>query len=351
MDRRDKDILKEIVRRYILTGEPVASNAISKKKYGVSPATIRNIMAKLVEQGFLTQPHPSSGRVPTDLAYRFYVDTMIAKKSFSVVEADTILSELLTAGNTFPELFMKSSRVLSKLSNNIGVVLSPDMSSSIFEHIDFIRLAYRKLMVLFIAKHGLLSNRVIEIDEDYSQSELNRISAYLVNRMQGKTLGEVRDEITLMMHEDKKAYDAILRNAAMLAYRYFDSDMGGQDLFLEGMFNLLDKPEFSDADKMKALFKAFEEKSRIVKLLNSCLEGERINVLIGSENLYPEMSDCSVITSNYAVENRLVGVVGIIGPKRMEYGKIISLVDSLSHLIGSITQKNSETKGVFGKKE
>ncbi len=344
MDQRDKDVLKEIIRRFILTGEPVPSGAISRKKYGVSPATIRSTMAKLVEQGFLMQPHPSAGRIPTDLGYRFYVDSMIAKRNFSMAEADTIQSELSSAGSTFPELFMKSSKLLSRLSNNIGVVLSPDMSHSIFEHIDFIRLGHGKLMVLFITKHGMLSNKIIESEEDYSQSELNRISSYLVNRMQGKTLLEVRDEITIMMQDDKKAYDAILRNAAMLAYRSFDSDMSGQDLFLEGMFNLFDKPEFADTDKMKALFKAFEEKSRIVKLLNLCLRSERINVLIGSENLYPEMSDCSIITSNYTVENDLVGVVGIIGPKRMEYGKIISLVDALSRLIGAITQKKSEAK-------
>jgi heat-inducible transcriptional repressor len=349
LSQRDKEILKTIVRTFILTGEPVPSSTISRLlQYDLSSASIRSIMAKLEEEGYLTQPHHAAGRIPTDLGYRFYVDSMSRTGPFSKKDADEIHSDLNRTGGRYPGIFIEASRILSKCSHNIGVVLSPDVSNILFEHIDFMRLGYGRIMVIFIARHGILSDRIIEDDEDYSQFELNRISSYLDNRMKGKTLREVRDEIVRMMNDDKEAYDSMIRNAAFLAFRYFEGETGKQDLFLEGTLNLFDKPEFTDSEKMKALFKAFEEKNRIVKLLNLCLEAEGVKVTIGSESCCPELSECSIITSSCMIEEQPLGVVGIIGPRRMEYRKTISLVGYLSRLMSTIIQRNHERDAATG---
>ncbi|MEW5807690.1 MAG: heat-inducible transcriptional repressor HrcA [Acidobacteriota bacterium] len=334
---RERDILRATVKIFILTGEPVPSSMIAKiKRYHLSPASVRNVMARLEEYGYLLRPHPSSGRVPTDLGYRFFVNAIDQKEGFPQWEAAGISEELEKIGNNFQELFIETSRILSRMSNNIGIVLTPNLSGTIFEHIEFIRLAARKIMVLFVARSGLLHNKVVDVNEDFSQDELDRIGTYLVRRMEGKTLIEVRDEIIRMMREDREACDSIFRNAVLLAQRYFECCEESQDLIVDGASNLFDKPEFADLEKMKELFRAFEEKSRIVKLLNECVEEMGVKILIGSENVYPEMNDCCLIASTYGIKGQSLGVLGIIGPKRIEYPRVISLVRYLSRLLNRI---------------
>lgn len=352
LNTREKEILRATVRNFILTGESVSSKALSReKRIKLSPATIRNAMAALEAKGYLYQPHPSSGRIPTDRGYRIYVNALSTTFKISKRDAMKISFDLQKVGKNFPDLFLETCKILSQVTENIGVVLSPGISKTILEHIEFVRLDTRKILVLFVAKSGMLHNKILGIQEDFSQKELMRMSTYLVNRMKGKTLIEIRDELVNMIEEEKAYYNALLRNAVRLAQKYFESGIDHAELFVEGTFNLFDKMELVNVDEMKSLFKAFEEKNRIVKILNQYIEKEGVKVLIGSENDCDEMKDCSLITSSYHMEGRSVGALGIIGPKRIEYPRVINLVGYLSQMISRIISSQSDHSGDYIEKE
>ncbi len=343
---REKEVLKATVRRFILTGEAVSSKALSRGgDIKLSSASIRNIMAALETKGYLYQPHPSSGRMPTDQGYRVYVNTLSTGFQIPKGDAKKIVKDLQKVGRNYPDLFIETCKILSQMTNNIGVVLSPSISKTILEHIEFVKLDVRRILVLFIAKSGMLHNRILEIEEDFSQNELLRMSSYLINRMRGKTLIEIRDELMKMIQEEKAHYDALLRHTICLAQKYFESGIDASELFMEGTFNLFDKMEHAHAMEMKDLFKAFEEKNRIVKILNQCIAREGVNVLIGSENSTQELKDCSLITSSYHMEGRSIGALGIIGPKRIEYPRVINLVGYLSQMISKITSRQNNHYG------
>ncbi len=346
LDSREKEVLRAIVRNFILTGEAVSSKTISReRRFKLSPATIRNVMAQLEKKGFLYQTHPSSGRIPTDKGYRIYVDSL--STTFRIPKSDAIRvnAGLEKVGSNFPDLFIETSRILSQMTNNIGVVLSPNISRTILEHIEFVRLNKRKILVLFVAESGMPHNRILQMEEDFSQRELIRMSTYLVNRMKGKTLMEIRDELVKMIEEEKAYYNSLLRNAVRLAQKYFESGIDKPELFVEGTFNLFDQMELVNVDEMRGLFKAFEEKNRIVKVLNQCIEKEGVKVLIGSENTFDEMKDYSLISSSYHIEGRSIGALGIIGPTRIEYPRVINLVGYLSQMISRIISHQSLNNG------
>jgi heat-inducible transcriptional repressor len=296
-------------------------------------------------KGYLYQPHPSSGRIPTDQAYRVYVNTVSTR--FKIPKGDTkkIVNNLQKVGRNYPDLFIETCKILSQMTNNIGVVLSPSISKTILEHIEFVKLDVRRILVLFIAKSGMLHNKILEREEDFSQNELMRMSSYLVNRMKGKTLIEIRDELVRMIQEEKAHYDALLKRTVCLAEKYFESGIDESELFVEGTFNLFDKVERVHVSEMRDLFKAFEEKSRIVKILNQCIDREGVKVLIGSENSTQELRDYSLITSSYHSEGRSIGALGIIGPKRIEYPRVINLVGYLSKMISQIISRPSDRFG------
>lgn len=338
--------MKVTVRHFILTGEPVSSKSLThEKEISLSSASIRNIMAALERKGYLYQPHPSSGRIPTDQGYRVYVNTVSTRFQLPKGDAKNIIDNLQKVGRNYPDLFIETCKILSQMTNNIGIVLSPSISKTIMEHIEFVKLDVRRILVLFVAKSGMLHHRILEVEEEYAQKELMRMSSYLVNRMKGKTLIEIRDELVKMIQEEKAYYDALLKHTICLAQKYFESGIEESELFVEGTFNLFDKMEHINVTEMRDLFKAFEEKSRIVKILNRCINREGVKVLIGLENSTQELKDCALITSSYHSEGRSVGALGIIGPKRIEYPRVINLVGYLSRMISQIISPKSNHYG------
>ncbi|MGE5252934.1 MAG: heat-inducible transcriptional repressor HrcA [Planctomycetaceae bacterium] len=337
LTERDRRILQAIITDYIQTAQPVGSRIVSKKyKMGLSPATIRNVMADLEELGLLIQPHTSAGRIPTDKAYRFFVDTILNLRRLNPEEKEDIEKGLLLEGDPdINEVMKRASHMLSLLSKQTGVVLAPRFGSKIFKHIEFIKLRDRRILVIIVSRTGEVQNKIIRADEEMSQDELDKYSRYLSEFMGGLSLGEAKQKILEEMKKEKVLFDKLMYRALQLSQKALE-DEGGGDLFIEGKTNMMQSPEFADMEKMRGLLQAFEEKTRIVKLLDKALSAQGIQIFIGAENELNEMINCSVVAAPYSRENYTLGTLGVIGPTRMDYSNIIPVVDYTARIVGRI---------------
>jgi heat-inducible transcriptional repressor len=335
---RDREVLEAIITDYIQSAEPVGSRTVSKKsKIGLSPATIRNVMADLEEMGFLTQPHTSAGRVPTDRAFRFYVDSILEVRKLKLVDRGRIEMGFQDEGMDTNEIMKRASSLLSLLSKQTGVILAPRFGSNIFKHIEFIKLREKTILVIIVCKSGEVQNKLIESDELMSQDELDKYSRYLTEIMGGLSLVEARRKILEEVKKEKVLFDKLMYRALQLSQKALE-DEGGGDLYIEGKTNILQSPEFADLEKMRTLLQAFEEKTKIVKLLDKALLAQGMQIFIGAENEFNEMKDCSVIAAPYSRENFTLGTLGIIGPTRMDYPSIIPIVDYTARIVGKILE-------------
>jgi len=337
-DDRKREIFATIVKDHIATGQPVGSFALARQsRENLSSATIRNICAELEDEGYLTHPHTSAGRLPTDRGYRFYVDNFIGSTKLSKSDAAKINERLLDEESLAnPELLMeRTSRLLSQLSHNVGIVISPASSRDILQHIEFVKLPDSRILAITVSSAGRVQDRVIRIEGEFTQDELNATSRYLVENFQGWTLAEIRDELLVRMSEEKALYDQFLRNAVMLCSQSLQE--GDQpDVFIEGASNIISQPDFADTERMRTLFRMFEEKSRIVKILNECIDSakhEAVAVRIGSENRFADLRGCTVIASPCVYPGGAAAAsIGVVGPTRMEYERLIAVVDYVTKL-------------------
>jgi len=333
-----KEILKMIVEDYIQTAEPVGSRTVSKKlESTLSPATIRNIMADLEELGLLYQPHPSAGRIPTERGLRYYIDHLLDIRELSKEEQERIRSDYLHHQLEGKELFREACRILSLSSHYLAVVWAPRMGMLVLQHIEFVKLKKHLILAILISSTGLVQNRIIEMEEDLSQSELDHLSDYLNHLLTGLTLYEVREKLIEQMRIEKYTYDRLLEQAIKLGERALGS-FDETDVFIEGRTNILQQPEFGNISIMSDLFRAFEEKATMVKLLDKCLQPKGVQISIGSESEIQEMEVCSLVTSTYGCKGRVWGALGVIGPRRMNYSKIIPLVDYSAKLLSQILE-------------
>ena len=333
LNERFRKVLEFVVTDYISTAEPVGSRTICKR-YGIqlSPATVRNVMADLEDLGFLWQPHTSAGRIPTDKAFRFYVDKILNVQSLSQSEREKIRRKYRTSRYAIPELLRETSRILSGVSHYTGVVLAPMIASTIFKHIQFIRLTTDQILAVFVTSGGTLQNKIVHMDDVLSQDELDKMSRYLNEMLKGLTLAQVREKILGEMKREKVAFDRLMEQALKLGHRTFSSQEE-KELYINGQTNILDEPEFANIEKMKSLFRAFEEKSLLITLLDQCLAGEKLQITIGSESECSEMEGCSLVSSTYGNVDRTLGILGIIGPRRMNYSRVIPVVEFTAQLL------------------
>jgi len=337
-DDRKREIFATIVKDHIATGQPVGSFALARQsRENLSSATIRNICAELEDEGYLTHPHTSAGRLPTDRGYRFYVDNFIGSTRLSKSDAAKINERLLDDESLAnPELLMeRTSRLLSQLSHNVGIVVSPASSRDILQHIEFVKLPDSRILAITVSSAGRVQDRVIRVEGEFTQDELNATSRYLVENFQGWTLAEIRDELLVRMSEEKALYDQFLRNAVMLCSQSLQE--GDQpDVFIEGASNIISQPDFADTERMRTLFRMFEQKSRIVKILNECIDSakrEAVAVRIGSENRFADLRGCTVIASPCVYPGGAAAAsIGVVGPTRLEYERLIAVVDYVAKL-------------------
>ncbi len=326
-------VLKNIVEDYILTAEPVGSRTVSRtSSLHLSAATIRNIMADLEELGLISQPHPSAGRVPTERGFRFYVDFILDVHVLSREEQQVIRSRYTGHPIEGRDIFRETCRILSSSSHYLGVVWAPRMSSVVLQHIEFVRLKRHLVLAVLVSTAGLVYNRMVEMDEDLSQSELDHLSNYMNKLLAGLTLYQAKDKLLEQMRVEKNTYDRLLEQALKLGERALSS-IDETDVFIEGRSNILHEPEFWNVSRMTDLFRAFEEKATLVKLLDKLMEPKGVQIAIGSESQVQEMEDCSLVTSTYGCAGKVWGVLGVIGPRRMNYSRVIPLVDYTAKLL------------------
>ena len=338
LDDRPREILKLIVRSYVNSGDPVGSRTLAKvMEWRLSPATIRNIMSDLEEEGYLAQPHTSAGRIPSEKGYRFYVDNLADSGKVSKSD-ERYINRVLSESETPEDIMSRASFILSTISRNVGLVIAPPMAATILKHIEFVELGDGKILVVFVSKTGLLQRKLIRVAERYTQEELDKAGRYLVEKFSGKTLTEIRNELVRLMQFERTLFDRML--ALLRTWGETLCEEAGPDsIYLQGTSNILNQPEFADVERMRMLFQMFEEKGRLVKILNECISNnppEGVRISIGSELGVPNMRDFTLITSSYASNDRTTGFLGIIGPTRMEYERGISIVSYLGRLIGEM---------------
>ena len=337
LTERARAVLFAIVTDFIRSGDPVGSRTISKRgALDVSPATIRNIMADLEEIGLLTQPHTSAGRIPTEQAYRFYVDSLVEVKDISEDEGRQIEGSLRPTSNELNDVVKETSRVLSEMSHCVSMVSTPGFSETVFRYIDFVRLSENKILAILVSRTGMIYNKLILNEEEFSQEKLNWMSRYLNDILSDLTLKEVRKKILQEMRNEKTLYDKILLNALKMSRDVVDEEIIDDELFIEGSTYIFDYPEFTDVTKMKKIFKTFENRHHLIRLLDRVTRANGVKVFIGSENNIQNMQECTLVASPYRKGGYILGSIGVVGPTRMDYGKVIPIVDFTANLITRI---------------
>ena len=329
LDVRSRTILKEIIRVHVDTGRPVSSRTLFKSnRFHLSPASIRNIMADLTDLGFLTQPHTSAGRIPTDRAYRLYIDELMRHRRIAVDVREQVDSDLSSAGADVPRLFQAASRLLSRLSGEVGFVVAPDALHTVVDGLRFLPVAPGRILVVQISGAEVLS-RVIETEADYSARELEAMSERITREFCGRTLYEVRRRLVEAMAQEKAAYDRILTRTLELGRQALEGSEPQEQIYVDGTARLLNKPEFADVDSLKKVFWAFEEKARLLDLMTRYLDSRRTCVVLGSEQALTADPRLSAVLTSYGAGEALSGTLGVLGPARREYPRVIPVVELL----------------------
>ncbi|MFW6159764.1 MAG: heat-inducible transcriptional repressor HrcA [Acidobacteriota bacterium] len=325
---KDRHIFNLIVEEYLSTGKPVSSDVVSSRsRLPVSSATVRNIMAKLEKQNYLYKPHSSSGRIPTDLGLRLYVNHLynqaIAPGDYIELPAE----EFSLEKGDLDSLLRQVSQTLSKYSDNLGFVISPTISRMNFNHIRMIRIAEEKVMIILVTTFNLVLTEIIEPTVSITQTELDRACRFIEENFRGKRLVDVRDYLLKEFPKYRMRVEVILQKLTDLLKAYSVHQESEQKIILQGAAKLLEKPELFDMKRLQSLFQKFEERAKLAKLLSDFISLDRVKVIIGSELELPDISDCSLILSHYGYERQILGSLGIIGPKRIPYRKVIPLVE------------------------
>jgi len=331
LDERSREVLKSLIQDHIATGEPVGSESLARHlSLSLSPATIRNIMADLERKGYLSHPHTSAGRVPTDEGYRFYVDSLMGWIPLPALDAAAIRSGLRASDASPHQVVENASHLLSHFSRSVGFVLAPNIARTSFRRIDLVRLPYPRILVVMVSRTGLVTNKVIEVEENIAADDLQACENYLNTHFAGVSLSDVRARLLDLMREEKALYDSLLKNVISVGERAFENDDNAGNVYLDGTANMLDQPEFEDIERMRALFKTFEAKGRLVRILNACIAGQGVRVIIGHENADPDLQGLSLVTAAYPVPGEAGWALGVMGSMRMEYTRVVALVDHVA---------------------
>jgi heat-inducible transcriptional repressor len=340
LNPRSGRILATVVREYIHTGEPVASMIIARRGAGVSSATVRSVLAKLEEQGFVRQPHTSAGRVPTDRGYRFYVDLLLDSHR-PVRTQDDVEARLRRETGEDPlldEVLSHVSHMLSTESRHVAFALSPARADARLHKVEFVSVAASKVMVIIVAQGGQVSQKVVDVGEPLAPDDLRRAAEYVNREFTGLPLVQVRDALMARLLEDRSLYDRLMAKAYELASRSLADTPGEHTLFVEGAASLLESvnPHVEvPLATLRALLQMMEEKQRLVRLLTEYLEGPGLTVIIGAEHSDPNLRPFSLVASTF-FDGQGTGSVGVIGPTRMRYSKTIAMVDGAAQAVSRV---------------
>ncbi|MFZ2446127.1 MAG: heat-inducible transcriptional repressor HrcA [Syntrophobacteraceae bacterium] len=344
LTQRDQTVLEAVITDYIETGEPVGSRTISKRSaMSVSPATIRNVMADLEEMGLLHQPHTSAGRIPTVKGLRLYLDSIMQSRQLERQERELIREALQDKPQDVKDLLQRASRILSQYCRQAGVVLWPKLTVTRFKHLEFIRIGRRQVMVILISKAGLIHQTHIEWTDEITQSELDKYSGYVNELLEDLPISMVKERIREEMRSEKALFDQLFSRALEMARKAMQHTLEDSEIYIEGQANLFNNPEFADVARMRRILQTFEDKSRIIRLLDMTLKAASgIQIILGTENELQDMQEMSVISSPYGRGQRPLGVLGVIGPLRMDYSRIIPVVEFTAKFLTQILELTDE---------
>ena len=347
LDRREREVLRALVQDYIQTGEPVASQPLlARHELECSPATVRSVMSDLEALGFLEKPHASSGRVPTARGYRLYVDTLLKMRPPSPADRDRI-EKLAHDASDVTSLLEGTADLLHSLSHHAGVVTTPRPKVDPVRQLEFVRLRENRVLAVFVSEAGIVTNKLLQLEFPMEPAELERAANYLNERIRsdgdaGASLETLRVRILADMRADHTALHDLLQKALALAEQMMGSPPGEERVLAHGEESFLDAPEFADVQKARALLRAFAEKDRILRVLDRVLSAHEVQIFIGAESEFASVPDVSVIAAPYGRAEKVLGTLAVVGPTRMNYARVIPLVDLTARQLSRALQALSD---------
>jgi heat-inducible transcriptional repressor len=339
-ERRNRQILADLVRTYIETGEPVSSRAISKRfEESLSTATIRNIMADLEDGGYLFQPHTSAGRVPTPAAYRFFAQEIASQATLSIEDRDWIQGEL-SGARSAAEITEKAGHVLAEVSRGVGIIVSPPLRSAILEHARMWLLPDGRVVVVLISPGGNTRDKILRPSRTFTQLELDATADFLNRTYSGWTLDAIRADLLQKLATERERYETLAQSALTLCDPAVLGDTGGQRIYVEGTAQIVGTPEFADQGHLRELLEAIEEKHRLVSVLNACIETpEPVFVQIGIKEISQAGQNLALISAPYSGHDMVQGSLGVLGPTRIDYERAMTAVAYVAQLFSEALQK------------
>jgi len=343
LDSRARDVLREIVIQHVSTGEAVSSRSLSKSgRFNLSPASLRNVMADLEDLGYLQHPHTSAGRVPTDRGYRFFIDYLMHSRSLPRHDRE-VIDEEVSHTTEIDEVLHLTSRLLSRLSDQVGLVFMPTLLQFAIRSMDFVLVAENKIMCVIVGTNGVVVNKIVETRLVFARDELDKISRFISIEFAGLTLDAIRRRLIRMTEEERALHDRMLQRTIALGIEAVnDVTPVEHDLYVEGAESILSKPEFSDAVSLRKTFLALQEKEKLIDIMNSCLAEDGLQILIGGESDFTQIHNFGIVARSYGSHNSRLGIVGIIGPMRMEYARMAPLVNYLGRALSRKIEEERE---------
>jgi heat-inducible transcriptional repressor len=335
VSERALHFLKALVERYIKDGQPVGSRTLAKDAgFDLSPATVRNVMADLEDLGLVISHHTSAGRVPTVAGYRLFVDSLLTMHPPTEEEIQSLRMRFSGVGDA-KSLVETTSRVLSGVTHMAGVVMVPRHERNAFRQIELLPLSGSRVLAILVTSEGEVHNRVITTERPFAPSQLEEAANFLNRMFTGQDIREVRKRLLDDLKHTHENMDALMMRALTLAQEVVEAAESPDDCFIAGQTNLMGFGELANMDRLKQIFEAFNQKREILHILDRCIEADGVQIFIGDESGYSLLDDCSLVTASYRVEDRVVGVLGVIGPTRMDYQRVIPIVDVTARLLAA----------------
>jgi heat-inducible transcriptional repressor len=337
---RKRRLLQAVIYQFMRTGKPVGSQVIvDKYNFGLSSATVRHMLLDLEKEGFLIQPHTSAGRVPSDKGYRLYVDSLLEVQSLAAGEEEKIRKEYSARTKELEDLMVSTSRMLSTLSSYTGMVLSPRLDKSLLHRLQLIPLSANQILVVVVSQTGLIRHRVVQLSRPLVAAWLPGISDMLNERLKGLPLSEVRTQILHHIEAVQQEQVEAFTMAQELVREAFDLKSNEGELYIEGREKIFSFSDMGDFDEMSGLMKVVEHKNLLTSVLEKAMKKEGLSVKIGAENTRPELRNVSLVSNTYKLGDHTIGVLGILGPRRMEYGRMIALVEGMTKIVNQMLAK------------
>ncbi len=342
LDDRAQQLLRVLIARFIRDGQPVGSRTLAKDSgLELSPATIRNIVSDLEDLGFVASPHTSAGRIPTSKGYRFFVDTLVRLRPPKGADLEQFQRGLTEYAGDPQALALSASNLLSAFTQLAGVVTVPRRSQMNLQQIEFVRLSGTRVLAILVMNESDVQNKILELEREYSESELRQAANYLTAHLRGHDLYQLREKLVSELHETRESMNDLMRDAISLAENILPNEIPDADFIVRGETNLMGIEELADMERLKELFDAFSRRRDILHLLDRSLNADGVQIFIGQESGYRVLDGYSIVTAPYQDEDDTMGVLGVIGPTRMAYERVIPIVDVTAKLLGQALRARS----------